>query len=323
MKTLTIFIGICVCLALGAGAAPVAAGKVLWRDPGPIASRDLYWGSGSDLRAPKPPFTFVSEDTSGTKPKLDVTDATGVAWSVKLQTGNPAENEVHAEIAASRILWSMGYFADENYYVAEGRMDNVGGLKRAAPFVGADGSFGGARFERRGKELVWRGEWDLEKNNPFIGTRELSGLQMLTLIIGNWDVNPHNDAIVRVRLDDNTTEDRYLIADLGSSFGQVKGGVNEKPTRWNLTDYTSSKLLSGVVQGKLTFRGPIQGNQPLQIPLDHARWFVGMSSQLTGDQMRRAFEASGASPAEVEGFSAQVMKRLQELADTVKVNSAK
>jgi hypothetical protein len=33
---------------------------VIWRDPGNIAEKDLYWGSGSEDHAPKPPFAFKS-----------------------------------------------------------------------------------------------------------------------------------------------------------------------------------------------------------------------------------------------------------------------
>src|SRR6266571_3690766 len=39
---------------------------VIWRDPGNIAEKDLYWGSGSEDHAPKPPFAFKSEDLKGT-----------------------------------------------------------------------------------------------------------------------------------------------------------------------------------------------------------------------------------------------------------------
>jgi len=70
----------------------------------------VFWGAGSAARVPKAPFTFVTEDTSGTKPKIDITDAAGVKWSVKLPGDDPAGNEVHAEIAATRLVWALGYY---------------------------------------------------------------------------------------------------------------------------------------------------------------------------------------------------------------------
>ncbi len=49
--------------------------RVLWRDPGNIRNRDLYYGPGSRDLAPKPPFRFLKEDLEGGMPKFDVKDA--------------------------------------------------------------------------------------------------------------------------------------------------------------------------------------------------------------------------------------------------------
>ena len=53
----------------------------LWRDPGAVESLDFTNGPGGDANAPKPPFTFVEEDTGGTNPKVDVMDSAGQAWA--------------------------------------------------------------------------------------------------------------------------------------------------------------------------------------------------------------------------------------------------
>src|SRR3954471_8653775 len=76
---------------------------VIWEDRGSPAGLNLYYGRGSEERAPKAPFTFVEEDSSGSNPKFDVTDANGVKWKVKLG------DEAQAETAVSRLLWSVGY----------------------------------------------------------------------------------------------------------------------------------------------------------------------------------------------------------------------
>ena len=57
---------------------------VLWRNPGDMRQRDLYYGSGSKALAPTPPFSFLKEDKSGKSPKFEVVDARGVKWKVKL-----------------------------------------------------------------------------------------------------------------------------------------------------------------------------------------------------------------------------------------------
>jgi hypothetical protein len=74
----------------------------VWRDPGA--------GPGGKKHAPKPPFTFVEEDTSGTNPKVKVTDAAGQRWGVKWGS------EIHSEVFASRLVWAAGYDVEAAYY---------------------------------------------------------------------------------------------------------------------------------------------------------------------------------------------------------------
>ena len=71
------------CAVSGAAGADDKVTRILWRDPGPIGAKDLSWGTGSPEGAPQPPFTLVAEETSGTKPKVDVTDENGTTWRVK------------------------------------------------------------------------------------------------------------------------------------------------------------------------------------------------------------------------------------------------
>jgi len=286
--------------------------RVLWRDPGPIGAKDLYWGAGSADGAPAPPFTFVREDTSGTKPKIEVTDAEGAEWTIKLAPASPADNEVHAEIAASRLIWAFGFFVDENYFVREGKIENVQKLSRAADLVGPDGTFRTARFERRVRGGERRGNWDVE-NNPFNHTKELSALKILIVLVGNWDARAENAAILRLPRTDGDVEERYVLSDLGTAFGRWAGGFQKKHSRWNLSDYRESRFLNGIVMNRLEFRYPLMSTERVAVPVDHARWFATLASQLTPAQIRKAFEASGASPAEVEGFSAEVGYRFEAI----------
>src|SRR5687767_10562841 len=98
---------------------PQKATARLWRDPTPIARRDLRWGSGSDARAPRPPFKFVEEDLGGSQPKVTVTDVNGVTWAVKFGI------EVSSELASNRIIWALGYLVEEMYYVPSGTIQGV------------------------------------------------------------------------------------------------------------------------------------------------------------------------------------------------------
>ena len=290
---------------------------VLWRDPGPIASRDLFWGAGSADRAPKPPFTFISEDVSGTNPKLKVRDANEVEWSVKFAGTQGYKNEVHAEVAASRLVWALGYLVEENYFVPEGKIDKVGTLKRAASVVGADGSFRLARFER--KDPSWKvteHTWSF-KANPFVGTKELSGIMILTALLNHWDLKHDNTAIVQVQREGGV-EALFMYSDLGSTFGKMEGlpRIISGRDRWNLDAYRAEPLLDGVKDGKVILNH--DGTASIDpVPIEHARWFANLAAQLTPDQVRRAFEAAGASAAERDGFSARFLEKIRELQQAV------
>lgn len=299
------------CAVSGAVSADDKAERILWRDPGPIGAKDLSWGPGSPEAAPRPPFTFVAEDTSGTKPKVDVTDAAGTTWRAKFTSGTSTGIEVHAEIAASRLVWALGYPVEESYYVPEGRITGVQGLRRAGDAIAPDGTFRVARFEKRPANVTRIGRWDLQ-NNPFLGSRELSGLKILMMLISNWDMKVANTAILRGPSAGGGHEDRYIVSDLGTAFGRP-GGVLKKATRWNLEHYGDQRFIQGVVRGKVEFNGVMPDMRRMDVPVEHARWFAGLMSQLKQDQVRQAFEAAGASAAEVEGFSAHVMTRIDEL----------
>lgn len=146
---------------------------VLWRDPGPIGEKDLKWGVGSADRQPAPPFTFVKEDLSGSKPKVRVVDQNGVRWNIKFAGDNPSKNEVQAEVAANRVLSALGFLAEEDYYVAEGTIEKVTQLERARSSVDSTGRFRMARFERRSADRVRTDKtWTFE-SNPFVDSKEL------------------------------------------------------------------------------------------------------------------------------------------------------
>jgi len=157
---------------------------VLWEDRGDISKLNLFWGVGGEDRQPNPPFQFDKEDESGTNPKIKVFDAGGVKWNVKF------DEEVHGEVAASRIVWACGYMVEESYFVPSGKVAGVTGLTRAKKFIGSDGSFKDGMFEKRPDDITRRRiNWSWT-NNPFAGTKELSGLQVLTTMLNNWDARP-------------------------------------------------------------------------------------------------------------------------------------
>lgn len=291
-----------------------AQGKpMLWRDPGNIGSKDLFWGNASQSTVPRPPLKFVEEDSQGTQPKVEVTDANGDKWKVKFG------EEVHAEIAATRLLWAFGYGAEETYFVPSGKIEGITSLKRAKEYIAADGSFKNARFERRAKNIertktAWA--WG---DNPFVGTKELSGLGILMTMINNWDTRrvSKNNIVMRVSAPDGTLEDWYIVEDVGSSFGKMGRYPIVKRGRWDLEDFKTQKFIDGVSGNTLDLHYKGGARSINKVPIEHARWFARLASQLSEQQVRRAFEAAGATPAEVAGFSARLMEKIRELQTAV------
>lgn len=311
------------------GKEPVAAGTpVLWRDPGDVSKRDLRYGPGSAEQAPAAPFTFVKEDKVGASPKFEVKDARGTTWVVKLGV------EAQAETAATRLVWAMGYFAEESYYLDRAEIKNLPRLARGQEFVEGGSVVRGARFEPR-REGVARGPiWDWLQN-PFVGTRELDGLKVLMVLLANYDTRLDNNRILSVKNPETgQLEARYVVTDIGATFGQV-GGLGGKRSKNSLADYRAGKFILGVQNGLVEFdynttpsgagkfasffnRGyrKTQANKEKamrRIPVQNARWIGSQLARLSDEQLRDAFRAAGYDNATTEGFVKVLRERINQL----------
>ncbi|HKX27339.1 MAG TPA: hypothetical protein VJ302_06585 [Blastocatellia bacterium] len=289
--------------------APTEPGiPTLWKDRGSFSQLNLFWGIGSEEGRPKPPFRFDKEDLSGSNPKLKVIDANKVKWNLKF------DEEVHAEIAATRLAWACGYMVEESYFVPSGQIVGITALTRAKDFVAADGSFTNGMFEKRPDEIARRGiNWSWN-SNPFKGSRELSGLAMINCLLNNWDAKVENNNVLGMYDEEGQVRDWYLITDWGGTFGKTGGFTSRSKNKWNLEDYSKHDLIEEVKSKSVKFRyaGKMAGALRT-VPREHVRWFSGIIGQLTDNQLRDAFRAAGATPIEMEGFSKQVRSRINEL----------
>jgi hypothetical protein len=294
-----------------------APSPVIWRSPGLIQRLDLAGGPGGRAGAPKPPFTFVEEDTGGTNPKIEVKDASGRTWGVKWG------EEVNSEVFASRIAWAAGYFVEPTYYVPRGTIQGVTSLDRAKKFVGPDGSFSDARFELKEKgvtklkdEESWR--WE---QNPFVGTKELSGLKIVMMLVSNWDSKDQemagkgsNTKIFMVPTKAGV-EPRYVVSDWGGTMG--KWGGFFRRAKWDCDGFASQSkdFIKGADKGYVEFGYSGQHTSAIkdQIPVEHVRWIAGILGKLTDAQIRSALAAAGATPSETECFTRAMRARITAL----------
>jgi hypothetical protein len=300
------------------------ARNVLWRDPGNIPSRDLLFGPGSPELAPLPPYTFIQEDKGGESPKFDVRDARDVRWTVKLG------EEAQAETVSTRLIWSVGYFAEEAYYFDQARIENLPRLSRGQDYVAQNNIVVGARFEPK-RDNVKRGPtWDWT-NNPFDGTKELSGLKILMILLNNFDARKQNNRVLYI--ESPRREAQYYVTDLGATLGR-SGGLGGKRTKNNLKDFLSTRFVMGVEDGAVEFdydtrptklghlsvlyppyyRGQVKKEKAMRgIPIAHARWIGSLLAQLTDDQLRDAFRAANYDQEIMEAYVQSLRERIAQL----------
>ena len=308
--------------------APVNPGvPVIWRDPGNIANRNLTFGTGSANLAPVAPFTYVKEETTGESPKFRVVDGRGVTWIVKVGP------EAQAETVATRIVWAVGYFADEAYYLDRAEIKNLPKLSRGQEFIEKGAVVRGARFEPKRKDVIRGAQWDWEQN-PFVPSRELDGLKVLMVLLANYDTSIRNNRILSVKNASGLVEARYVATDIGATLGKV-GGLGGKRSKNTLEDFTSSKFILGVENGLVKFDysttpkkmgmfasvfNPGYKNSQAQkervmknITVENARWIGSLLAKLSDEQLRDAFRAANYDQATMEGFVAELRKRINQL----------
>ena len=305
-------------------AAPETSNPVLWSNPTDIASRDLYFGPGGKAHEPHTTYTFVGEDREGTNPKFDVRDENGTKWKVKLGL------EVKPEVAATRLLWAAGYFADEDYFLSDLRVENMQRLKRGEKLIAPDGTMHNVRLKRYSKSEKKIATWEW-RNNPFSGTREFNGLRVMMALMNNWDLKTENNAVFEEKGAAQGNRSRYVVNDLGATFGTAGITLPLKRAKGNLREYSRSKFIKHLKPQYVDFNVPARPSLWLlvwpkrfimrmrlpsighHIPRADARWVGQLLSELSKEQIRQAFRAAGYSPQEVEEFAGVVEERITEL----------
>jgi hypothetical protein len=300
----------------------VSGPAVLWTDPVDITSRDLFYGPGGAEHVPRGRFTFLKEDLDGTSPKLVVKDQDDVKWKVKMGI------EARPETVAARLVWAVGYHADEDYFLPSITIDGMPAhLRRGQNFVGSDGSLRNVRLKRESASQKKVASWHW-RSNPFTGARELNGLRTLMAVINNWDLKDENNAIDQI--DDQAV---YSVSDLGASFGCAGRCWPRDRTKGDLEKYTSSVFVRRVAHDTVSFACParpryVYAVNPKEylsrlrldwigrdVPLADAKWMGSLLARLSPRQIHDAFRAAGYSQPEVDGFSEVLARRISALTD--------
>ncbi len=302
--------------------------NVLWEDPGDSSLLDFQYGVGGSEQQPQPPFRFVSEDESGTNPKINITDGRGTAWNLKWG------EEASPSVFCSRLVWACGYFVETEYFVTTGRIEDVHGLKRAKSYVSNDGSFLNARFQLRtdSPKYLSGQSWTWAKN-PFVGMHQLQGLKILMLLVSNWDAKDARNTVtapngglqmdsnLAIFADDRTGVRRYLYAndDWGASMGKWGGFVGR--SKWDCKGFEEQtpRFVKLLGNGALEwgFQGKHRKDVTADIRASDVQWLLQYLGRITDDQIRRGLAASGALPQQTDCYARTLRQRIEQLKQAV------
>ena len=296
--------------------------SIIWTDPGDVRSLNLFWGPGGERHQPQPPVTFVEEDMHGTSPKFDVRDSSDKKWKAKLGV------EAKPETVASRLLWAVGYGANENYFFPRLQVTNMPQLKRGQNLAGNNGMVPNVRLQRHSGQRIGNWNW---RHNPFYGTREFNGLRVMMGLIANWDLKDDNNGIFEYEKQGGPK--LYVVSDVGTAFGTPGKEYSDTRSKGNVDAFARTKLIAHIHQNYIDLNFPKR--PPLSslfefewdfffrqtkmlwigrhIPREDAKWIGALLAQLSPDQIRDAFRAAGYSPPEIELGTRGVLSRIQEL----------
>jgi hypothetical protein len=246
-----------------------------------------------------------------------------VKWRVKLGS------EAQPEVVASRLLWAVGYSANQNYFLPLLHVENMPAhLRRGQKLAGHGGDVPKVRLQRRPEGEKKTKTWDW-RHNPFFGTREFNGLRVMMALIRDWDLYDENNAILRDK--DDPGHEIYEVSDVGTAFGTSGRRYRNEHAKGNLDAYRRGRLIRRIAPDSIDLRFPTLPplsfiiNLPFylrqvrmrwigqHIPRADARWIGSLLARLSRDQIRDAFRAAGYPPPVVEAYSTIVKARIQEL----------
>ena len=266
---------------------------VLWKDPTDIQTRNLVLGAGGERMKPDlSRVTFIEQKSGGYSTKYRVKDGAGNEWVAKIG------KEAQPDTAANRILWALGYETEIAYLVPHLKIEGKG-------------DYDNVRLEARPADVKRVETWSWE-NNPFKGTPEFRGLKILMLMINNWDMKDENNQILATR-DDLNAPLRYIISDLGGSFGKTGGVISR--SRNKPSDYVKATFIEKVNGDVIDFNYGGKNKKLFDgLTVSDAHWLSQLLSRLSDDQLKDAFRAANYSAEEVEQLSGAFRERANALA---------
>jgi hypothetical protein len=268
----------------------------LWSPP--ERARDLLNGVGGARLAPDPSavYTVIDMKRTGFSRGYTVNGPGDREWSAKFPP------EAGPEVAASRILWGIGYHQPPIYYLGEWNAAQATSPNPQLP----------ARFREKAPGLHGleaKGAWSYY-HNPFVGTRQMNGLLVVHAMLGNSDLKDQQNVIYELKEPFEGAKQWYVARDLGQSFGRT--GVIDAP-RGDPAVFEQTPFIIGVANGKVQF--DYRGRHRVlfeNISPDDVRWACERLRGLTDQQWRDAFRAGGFPDSISERFTRRMKQKIDE-----------
>lgn len=269
--------------------------RVMWKDPTDLETRNLILGAGGEEMKPDlSKVTFIENKTGGYSTKYRVKDAKGNEWVAKLG------KEAQTDTAANRLLWALGYETEIAYLIPHLKIEGKG-------------EFDNVRLEARPANVKRAGNWMWE-NNPFQNSPEFRGLKILMVMLNNWDMKDDNNEILAMR--GKTSPDselRYIISDLGATFGKTGGFFSR--SRNDVPDYVKAEFIKKVNGDVIDFSYSGKNQKLFEgLTVADARWLSNLLKRLSDDQIKDAFRSANYSAEEVDLLAGAFRERINALA---------
>jgi hypothetical protein len=268
----------------------------LWVEP--ERTRDLYWGVGGQRLAPDPAVRYkvLEVKRTGFSMGLTVEGPAKRKWSAKMPPEAPTE------VVASRLLWGLGYHQPPIYYVGKWNAEDAPYPNPQLP----------ARFRESKPDLYVHNDKDIWSyyQNPFVGPRELNGLLVLQVMLGNSDLKDEQNALYQLNRKFEGASRWYVARDLGQSFGRT--GVIDAP-RGDPKVFEETPFIKGMAGQYVRFE--YRGRHGALV--DHmtaadVRWICERLQRLTDKQWDDAFRAGGYAPQVADRFIRRFKQKIQE-----------
>jgi len=268
----------------------------LWKAPEP--GRDLFWGVGGQRLAPDPAITYkvLAVKRGGFSMGLTVEGPRTRKWSAKLPP------EASTEVVASRLLWGLGYHQPPIHYL--GRWNAVGAPDHNPQLP--------ARFRESKPDFHGLDAKDIWSyyHNPFVGTRELNGLLVMQVMLGNSDLKDEQNALYKLKEPVEGASRWYVARDLGQSFGRT--GVIDAP-RGDLRMFEETPFIKGMAGQHVRF--DYRGRHDVLVDhmsVDDVRWICEKLRGLSDKQWNDAFRAGGYAPEVASRFIRRFKQKIEE-----------